>query len=223
MAAQSHTLEVWGDFACFTRPEMKVERYSYPCPTPSAARGIFEAIYFKPQFYWQVDRIELLAIPKYIPLRRNEVKDKIGVPAVKKWMAGKEQPQPIFADADESITGDAKKAEPSGRPWPCESHGFGLRRILSPGPVTNRSRRPTTSNSFGERPRENAFTSRASVVANLLRSSGISRLQKSPRSLSITTRISAGCSTMCSISEGPTGATHHLLSHFSGPKLFTVC
>ncbi len=53
-----HALELWADFACFSRPEMKVERYSYPCPTPSAARGAFEAIYFKPQFYWQVTRIE---------------------------------------------------------------------------------------------------------------------------------------------------------------------
>lgn len=106
---QHHILEVWGDFACFTRPEMKVERYSYPCPTPSAARGVFEAIYFKPQFYWQVDRIELLSYPNYIPLRRNEMKDKIAVAAVKKWMTGQETPQPILADADDSITGDPKK------------------------------------------------------------------------------------------------------------------
>ena len=45
---KSHCLEVWGEFACFTRPEMKVERYSYPIITPSAARGIFDAIYWKP-------------------------------------------------------------------------------------------------------------------------------------------------------------------------------
>ena len=106
---QHHILEIWGDFACFTRPEMKVERYSYPCPTPSAARSVFEAIYFKPRFYWQVDRIELLSYPNYIPLRRNEMKDKVAVTAVKRWVAGTESPQPIFADADEAITGDAKK------------------------------------------------------------------------------------------------------------------
>lgn len=46
MANGTHTLEVWGDFACFTRPEMKVERFSYPVITPSAARGIFDAIYW---------------------------------------------------------------------------------------------------------------------------------------------------------------------------------
>lgn len=105
---QTHIIEVWGDFACFTRPEMKVERYSYPCPTPSAARGIFEAIYFKPRFYWQVDRIELLSYPSYIPLRRNETKEKVSEAAVKKWMKSG-QVTPIFADGDESVTGDAKK------------------------------------------------------------------------------------------------------------------
>ena len=94
----SHTLELWGDLACFSRPEMKVERYSYPCPTPSAARGAFEAVYFKPQFYWQITRIELLAPPKYIALRRNEVKDKINASAVKKWMAGKAPVEPLWAD-----------------------------------------------------------------------------------------------------------------------------
>src|SRR5690554_5162966 len=70
----THMLDVRGDFACFARPELAVERYSYPCPTPSAARGIFEAIYFKPQFRWQVTQIELLSPPSYIALRRNEVK-----------------------------------------------------------------------------------------------------------------------------------------------------
>ena len=54
---------------------MSVERFSYPCPTPSAVRAIFDAIYFKPEFYWQVTRIELLTHPNFIALRRNEVKD----------------------------------------------------------------------------------------------------------------------------------------------------
>ena len=102
---QSHTLEVWGDFACFSRPELSVERFSYPCPTPGAARGIFESIYFKPRFRWQVERIEVLHPPAYIGLRRNEVKDKASEPAVKKWMNGTEEPEPLFADADKSQTG----------------------------------------------------------------------------------------------------------------------
>lgn len=75
---QTHTLEVWGELACFTRPEAKVERYSYPVITPSAARGIFDAIYFKRSyaFFWQIEAVELLALPRYIGLRRNEVKNK---------------------------------------------------------------------------------------------------------------------------------------------------
>ncbi len=100
-----HMLEFWGDFACFSRPEMKVERYSYPCPTPSAARGMLEAIYFKPQFYWQVMRIELLSKPSYIALRRNEVKDKLNLVTVKKWMTGKSPPEPLWADADKGLLG----------------------------------------------------------------------------------------------------------------------
>lgn len=68
-------IEVWGDFACFTRPESKVERLSYPVPTPSAARGILSAIYSKPnEFYWQVNKIEILNPIKYISFMRNEVK-----------------------------------------------------------------------------------------------------------------------------------------------------
>jgi CRISPR-associated protein Cas5d len=94
-----HILDVRGDFACFSRPEMKVERYSYPCPTPSAARGIFEAIYFKPEFFWQVTRIEILNPPSLIALRRNEVKEKISDRAVQQWMGGKNAVEPIWADA----------------------------------------------------------------------------------------------------------------------------
>ncbi len=72
-------LEVWGDFACFSRPESKVERLSYPLPTPSAARGIFSAIYSKPlEFYWQINRIEILKELQYISFKRNEVKATLG-------------------------------------------------------------------------------------------------------------------------------------------------
>ncbi len=105
----THVIEVWGDFACFSRPEMAVERYSYPCPTPSGARGVFEAIYFKPQFYWQVTQVDVLAHPSYIALRRNEVKDKISDQAATKWMNGKGEPEPLFADADKSLTGTDQK------------------------------------------------------------------------------------------------------------------
>lgn len=66
-------IEVRGDWACFTRPEMKVERVSYDVITPSAARAVFEAIYFKPAVRWCVRRIEVLAPIRWMNLRRNEV------------------------------------------------------------------------------------------------------------------------------------------------------
>ncbi len=81
-------LEVWGDFACFSQPNAKVERLSYSVPTPSAVRGIYSSVYSKPkEFYWQVKRIEVLNPIRYISFKRNEVKSKV---------AGK----PIFADDD---------------------------------------------------------------------------------------------------------------------------
>ncbi len=67
-------LEVWGDYACFTRPEMKVERVSYDVITPSAARAIFEAIFWKPAIRWQITRIEVLAPIRWFSIRRNEVR-----------------------------------------------------------------------------------------------------------------------------------------------------
>ena len=70
---KTYCLEVSGDFACFTRPEMKVERVSYDVITPSAARAIFEAILWKPAIRWQVSKIEVLKPIKWINLRRNEV------------------------------------------------------------------------------------------------------------------------------------------------------
>lgn len=70
---QSFCLEVQGDYACFTRPEMKVERVSYDFITPSAARSVFEAILWKPEIRWQVERIEILAPVRWISVRRNEV------------------------------------------------------------------------------------------------------------------------------------------------------
>ncbi|MBR6983005.1 MAG: type I-C CRISPR-associated protein Cas5 [Ruminococcus sp.] len=73
------TMEVWGDFACFTRPESKVERLTYPVMTPSAARGILSAVYSKPvEFYWQVRRIEVLSPIRYMSFKRNEVIKIIG-------------------------------------------------------------------------------------------------------------------------------------------------
>lgn len=71
------SVEVWGDFACFSRPESKVERLSYPVITPSAARGVLSAIYSKPiEFYWQVTKIEVLSPIRFMGFKRNEVKSR---------------------------------------------------------------------------------------------------------------------------------------------------
>ena len=72
-SSPSFCLKVWGDFACFTRPEMKVERVSYDVMTPSAARAIFEAIMWKPAIRWIPEKIEVLKPIRWINLRRNEV------------------------------------------------------------------------------------------------------------------------------------------------------
>lgn len=90
-AAQSEKLrlKVWGEYACFTRPEMKAERVSYPVMTPSAARGILEAIFWKPEFQWRVREIWVLKPIRYASLIRNEVATKIPV----------QNPNPFFADA----------------------------------------------------------------------------------------------------------------------------
>jgi CRISPR-associated protein Cas5d len=112
MRGKTHCLEVWGDFACFTRPEMKVERYSYPIITPSAARGIFDAIYWKKSygFFWQLEKVEMLKPPRYIALRRNEVKDKApNDNTLLKWRDGKAEPEPLWADGDRDQSGTDQK------------------------------------------------------------------------------------------------------------------
>jgi len=83
-------LLVWGDYACFTRPEMKVERVSYDVMTPSAARGILDAIHWKPAIHWVIDKIHVLNEIRFDNVRRNEVGSKIGVGDVKRAMKGGE-------------------------------------------------------------------------------------------------------------------------------------
>ena len=79
-------LHVWGDYACFTRPEMKVERVSYDVITPSAARGIIEAIHWKPAIRWVIDRIHVLKPIRFETIRTNEVGAKIPASTVKTAM-----------------------------------------------------------------------------------------------------------------------------------------
>jgi len=73
LRSQTFRLKVWGDHACFTRPEMKVERVSYDVMTPSSARGILEAILWKPAIRWQIEQIDVLHPIKWTSVRRNEV------------------------------------------------------------------------------------------------------------------------------------------------------
>ena len=77
-------LHVWGDYACFTRPEMKAERVSYDVITPSAARGILEAVHWKPAIRWVIDRIHVLKPIRFETLRRNELGSKIPLGTVRK-------------------------------------------------------------------------------------------------------------------------------------------
>lgn len=85
-------LKVWGDYACFTRPEMKVERVSYDVITPSAARGILEAIYWKPAIKWVIDKIHVINPIKFTNIRRNEVSDKIAVSNIVSVVNGDNSP-----------------------------------------------------------------------------------------------------------------------------------
>src|SRR5881227_2363642 len=78
-------IKVWGERACFTRPEMKVERVSYPVMTPSAARGVLEAIFWKPEFRWAVREIAVLKPIRHFSMVRNEVNSGASERAARAW------------------------------------------------------------------------------------------------------------------------------------------
>jgi CRISPR-associated protein Cas5d len=144
----THTLEVWGDLACFTRPEMKVERFSYPVITPSAARGIFDAIYWdgkreqrgkesivRPYFYWQVTRIEVLEPPRYIALRRNEVKDRVpGTATLNRWISGAANPEPLWADGGKGELGTDQKGRTQRQTMALKNVRYRLTARIVPKP-----------------------------------------------------------------------------------------
>ncbi|MCW8125118.1 type I-C CRISPR-associated protein Cas5c [Microbulbifer halophilus] len=94
-------LMVWGERACFTRPEMKVERVSYDVITPSAARGILEAIHWKPAIRWVIDRVQVLKPIRFESIRRNEVGSKISARNVSSAMkAGSTDGLANYVDQD---------------------------------------------------------------------------------------------------------------------------
>lgn len=92
-------VKISGEFACFTRPETKVERVSYPLMTPSAARNILDAICWRPEMRWVVTSIFVLRPIRYISVLRNEVQSKLSPVSVKKRMADPEQYEPLAAGA----------------------------------------------------------------------------------------------------------------------------
>ncbi|MCX7038174.1 MAG: type I-C CRISPR-associated protein Cas5c [Spirochaetes bacterium] len=94
------TLHAWGRYACFTRPEMKVERVSYDVMTPSAARGILEAIYWKPAIRWRIERIHVLAPIRFTNIRRNELAGTIPLRNVQKAMRDLSSPVETFIEDD---------------------------------------------------------------------------------------------------------------------------
>ena len=93
-------VKVWGDYALFSRPELKVERYSYDVMTPSAARGILEAIYWHPGLKWKIDRIYVNKPIRFTSVRRNEVKSKALASKVLEVYNGAEKPLYISTKQD---------------------------------------------------------------------------------------------------------------------------
>ncbi len=100
MDHQRFVLEVRGDWACFTRPEMKVERVSYDVITPSAARAVFEAIFYKPAVRWEVRRIEVLTPVRWMNLRRNEVASVVSTRNVEQAMKQGAGELALYVDED---------------------------------------------------------------------------------------------------------------------------
>ncbi len=91
------SVRVWGDFACFTRPEMKVERVSYPLITPSVARGILEAIFWEPQMYYLIEAVRVVKKGRWASFRRNEITSVVNMESVTTWMRQPEKFSPIEA------------------------------------------------------------------------------------------------------------------------------
>lgn len=94
-------VRVWGDMALFSRPEMKTERCSYDMITPSAARGILEAIYWHPGLKWRIDKIHVVKPIQFTSIRRNEVKNKISAGSVLSVMNGADKP--LYLSSKEEI------------------------------------------------------------------------------------------------------------------------
>lgn len=134
MSENVFVIRCWGDLACFTSPVTKVERLSLPVPNPSAVRGIFDAIFCKPvEFRWQIKRIEVLNPIQFIALRRNEVKEKISVPAAHKWMRGDEV-TPVLADGDGAMLGTDQKGRTQRQTMALKDVRYRFHATIRPWP-----------------------------------------------------------------------------------------
>lgn len=142
MEGELHTLHVWGPLACFTRPEAKVERLSYPVITPSAARGIFDAILWQPGLRWQLTRIELLAPIRTVELRRNEVKQRVPRhDKILRWAKGLEPVEPIVADLAPRRSGSSEKGRTQRQTVALRDVAYRLQaQLLSPDGDSLRAR-----------------------------------------------------------------------------------
>ncbi len=98
------SVRVWGDFACFTRPEFGVERVSYPVMTPTAAVGVLDAIFWKPQFRWRVVAIEVLKPVRWTQLRRNEILSRQTVKVARSWAEGDDRGLDIASNRTQRST-----------------------------------------------------------------------------------------------------------------------
>jgi CRISPR-associated protein Cas5d len=105
MSIPTIRVRVSGDYACFTRPETKVERFTYPVMTPSAARNILDAICWRPQMRWIVTAITVLKPIRTMSVLRNEVQSKLSPSAVKKWMREPASFTPLVAGAGQDTDG----------------------------------------------------------------------------------------------------------------------
>lgn len=105
MSVPTIRVRVFGDYACFTRPETKVERYTYPVMTPSAARNILDSICWRPQMRWIVTRISVLKPIRTLSVLRNEVQSKLSPSSVKQWMSDSLRFEPLIAGAGNGTDG----------------------------------------------------------------------------------------------------------------------
>jgi CRISPR-associated protein Cas5d len=131
-------VKVWGDFACFTRPEFKVERVTYPVMTPSAARGVLEAIFWKPEFTWRVRRISVLNPISHFSIQRNEVSSRMSPRTSSLSIADSRTQRHTLALRDVAYVIEADVELPDRSPHDAAKYRDQFRRRVSRGQCFHR-------------------------------------------------------------------------------------